>query len=85
MRLSLSSKHSRDDLNIDSNIKFVIQIKAHFVKINNRAKINILKKTILYCLINQSSKISSILRNNNEDIQFDIISYFAYLTLRYTL
>ena len=31
MRLSLSLKHSCDDLNIDDNIKFVIQIKAHFV------------------------------------------------------
>jgi len=51
MHLFLFSKHSRDNLNIDNNIKFVIQIKIHFVKINNKTKINILKKTILYCSI----------------------------------
>jgi len=52
MYLSLFSKHSCDNLNINNNIKFVIQIKIHFVKINNKTKINILKKIILYCLIN---------------------------------
>jgi len=52
IRLSLFSKHSRDNLNIDSNIKFVIKIKIYFVKIDNKANIDILKKTILYCFIN---------------------------------
>jgi len=31
MRLSLFLKHSCDNLNINNNIKFVIQIKTHFV------------------------------------------------------
>jgi len=62
MHLSLSLKNSCDNLNIDDNIKFVIQIKIYFVKINNRAKIDILEKAILYYFIDQSSKISSMLR-----------------------
>ncbi len=84
MYLSFFLKHSRNNLNIDNNIKFVIQIKIYFVKTNNKTKINILEKTILYCFINQFSKISSILRSNNKNIQLNIISYLAYLTLRYT-
>jgi len=52
MRLFLSSKHSCDYINIDNNIKFVIQVKIYLVKINNKAKINIIQKTILYCLTN---------------------------------
>ncbi len=85
MRLFFSSKHSCDNLNIDNNIKFVIQIKIYFVKTNNKAKINIFEKTIFYYFIDQFSKISSILRSDNKDIQFDVISYFVYLTLKYTL
>jgi hypothetical protein len=85
MRLSFSSKHFRDNLNIDDNIKFVIQIKTHFVKINDKTKINIFEKIIFYRFINQFSKISLILTSNDEDIQFDVIFYLAYLTLRYIL
>jgi len=50
--LSLSSKYFCNDLNIDDNIKFVIQIKIYFVKIDDKTKIDILEKTILYCFIN---------------------------------
>jgi len=82
MRLSFSSKHFRDNLNIDSNIKFVIQIKTYFDKINNKIKINIFEKTILYCFINQFSKTSLILRDNNKDIHLNITSYLTYLTLK---
>ena len=57
----------------------------YLVKINNKTKINILEKTILYCFINQFNRTYSILRDDNKDIQFDIISYFAYLLFRYTL
>jgi hypothetical protein len=85
MRLSLSSKHSRDCVNIDNNVKFVIQIETHLVKINNKTKIDIIQKTILYCFIDQLAKISSILRDNDEDIQLDVTFYLAYLTLKYTL
>jgi len=42
MRLFLSSKYSRDCVDIDNNIKFVIQVETHFVKINNKTKINII-------------------------------------------
>ncbi len=49
--LSFSSKHSRDNSNIDNNIKFVIQIKTHFVKIDDKTKIDILEKAILYRFI----------------------------------
>ena len=52
MHLSLSLKNSCDNLNIDDNIKFVIQIKIYFIKINNKIKIDIFKKTIFYCFIN---------------------------------
>ncbi len=85
MRLSFSSIHFRDNLNIDDNIKFVIQIKTHFVKINDKTKINIFEKIIFYRFINQFSKISLILKSNDEDIQFDVMFYLAYLTLKYIL
>jgi len=85
MRLFLSLKHSCENSNINDNIKFVIQIKTHFVKINNKAKINIFEKTIFYRLIDQFSKISLIFRDDDKDIQFDIIFHFTYLTLKYTL
>jgi len=42
MRLFLSSKHSRDCIDIDDNVKFVIQIEAHLIKINDKAKIDII-------------------------------------------
>ncbi len=83
MRLFLSSKHFRDCVNINNNVKFVIQIETYLVKINDKAKIDIIQKTILYCFIDQSIKISSILRDDNKDIQFDVTSYLAYLTLKY--
>jgi len=85
MRLSFSSIHFRDNLNIDDNIKFVIQIKTHFVKINDKTKINIFEKIIFYRFINQFSKISLILKSNDEDIQFNVMFYLAYLTLKYIL
>jgi len=85
MRLFLSSKHSRDCVNIDSNVKFVIQIKTYLVKINNKTKIDIIQKTILYRLIDQSIRIFFILRDDNKVVQLDITSCFAYLSFRYTL
>jgi len=42
MRLSLSSKHSCNCVDINNNIKFVIQIEAYLVKINNKTKIDII-------------------------------------------
>jgi len=42
MRLSLFSKHSCDCVNINNNIKFVIRIETHLVKINDKTKINII-------------------------------------------
>ena len=76
--LSFFSKYFCNCLDTKNNIKFVIQIKIYFVKINNKTKINIFEKTIFYRLINQFSKTSSILKNNNKDIQLDITSYLAY-------
>jgi hypothetical protein len=40
--LSLSSKYFCDCIDIDNNVKFVIQIEIYFVKINNKTKINII-------------------------------------------
>jgi len=42
IHLFLFLKHSRDYVDIDNNVKFVIQIETHFVKINNKTKINII-------------------------------------------
>ncbi len=42
MRLFLSSKHSRDCVDIDNNVEFVIQIKTHLVKINDETRIDII-------------------------------------------
>jgi hypothetical protein len=42
MHLFLSSKHSCNCVNINNNIKFVIQIKIYFVKIDNKTKIDII-------------------------------------------
>jgi len=42
MYLYLSSKHSRNCVDINNNVKFVIQIETHLVKINNKTKIDII-------------------------------------------
>jgi len=42
MRLFLSSKHSYNCVDINNNVKFVIQIEIYLVKINIKTKINII-------------------------------------------
>ncbi len=42
MRLFLILKHFCDCVDINNNIKFVIQVKTYLVKINNKTKINII-------------------------------------------
>ncbi len=42
MRLFLFSKHFCDYVDIDNNVKFIIQIETHLVKIDNKTKINII-------------------------------------------
>jgi len=52
MRLILFSKHFYNNLNINNNIVFVIQIEIYLIKMNNKMQINIFEKTIFYCFVN---------------------------------
>jgi hypothetical protein len=64
MRPPLPSEHPRNGPSTDGDAIFIIQIEAHFVKIDGGVKIDIFEEAILHDLADQPSRTPSVLRGD---------------------